>query len=636
MTSGSRAGHPGLFLPPRRKRSRWPFSRRWTIRVGLGLVGVLVALVVVALIQYLPAYNALQQGRTDVLGAETVLRSAGLDPSSDQLTAATTLLDTAKLDFGQRSSVIDDGWIVGALAHLPGLDRQVAAVRALRYAGEDGTNLALDLIPVLQTLHSGSAGGGSGVIKELALLGDTERKAISRAVRDLGSLDAAVAAIPGGSLFGPLDRLRTAGQQAQQRLDGPVRTGLTILQTLPRVVGTGTHRYLLLLTNPGEERGGGGYIGAAGTVVFQDGQLVSSNFMASTFSDALVNTIPAPAPIEAITGTNLVLGDADWSPNFPTTAALAAEFYTRATGLPVDGVIDVDPIALSYVLKVIGDVQVPPYPQVVSATNSLLELNYIINSARPGDPGKVYLAPFGHAVVDAALKTPRSKWVALATALERGAAERHIVLDFNDAQLEQLVVNAGLGGVLPLKPTGDALLVADSNLSGTKGDLFVTRHYALSATVNARGDVQDRLTLTYYDPPEPVSANAALLANSAGLYEDYIRVYLPPSATFEDLQVSENGTPAQSVSPEDIGVEDGRPWVSFDLVLDVNGTAALTFVYGGPFAHVAPNGTVSYQLAWEKQINALTWPVSFDVQLPTGNRYRFQSDLSTDRRWSVG
>ena len=635
MTSGSGASHPGLFLPPRRKRSRWPFSRRWTIRVGLGLVGVLVALVVVALIQYLPAYNALQQGRTDVLGAETVLRSAGLDPSGDQLTAATKLLDTAKQDFGQRSSVIDNGWIADALAHLPGIDRQVTAVRTLRHAGEDGTSLALDLIPVLQTLHSGSAGGGSGVIKELASLGDTERTAISHAIRDLGSLDAAVAAIPSGSLFGPLDHLRTSAQQAQQRLDAPVRSGLTILQTLPRVVGAGTHRYLLLLTNPGEERGGGGYIGAAGTVVFQDGQLVSSNFMSSTFSDALVNTIPAPAPIEAITGTNLVLGDADWSPNFPTTAALAAEFYTRATGLPVDGVIDVDPIALSYVLQVIGSVQVPPYPQVVTATNSLLELNYIINFARPGDPGKVYLAPFGHAVVDAALKTPRSKWVALATALERGAAERHIVLDFNDAQLEQLVVNAGIGGVLPLKPTGDALLVADSNLSGTKGDLFVTRHYALSATVNARGNVQDRLTLTYYDPPEPVPANAALLVDSAGLYEDYVRVYLPPSANFEDLQLSENGTPAQSVSPEDIGVEDGRPWVAFDLVLDVNGTAALTFVYGGPFAHVAPDGTISYQLAWERQINALTWPISVDVLLPSGRGLEVHTDLSVDRGWRV-
>ncbi|MHB8490574.1 MAG: DUF4012 domain-containing protein, partial [Candidatus Dormibacteria bacterium] len=366
------------------------------------------------------------------------------------------------------------------------------------------------------------------------------------------------------------------------------------------------------------------------------GQLVSSNFMPSGFSDALVTNIPAPAPIRQITGTNLVLADSNWSPNFPTSAALAAEFYTRATGQSVDGVINVDPIALSYVLEVVGSVQVPPYPQVVSASNTLLELNYIINSARPRDPGKLYLAPFGHAVVDAALRTPRGAWLVLAAALERGAAEQHIVLFFDDSQLEQLVVNAGFGGVLPQNPGGDALLIADSNLSGTKGDLFVTRRYDLSATVDAHGHVQDRLTLTYHDPAEPLPANAALLANTGGLYEDYIRVYLPPSANFDDLRVSQNGAPARSESPEDFGVEDNRPWVAYDLILKVNETATLTFLYDGPFAHVASNGTVSYQLAWERQINALTWPITVEVQLPGGHDSRLQSDLSIDREWTVG
>ena len=156
------------------------------------------------------------------------------------------------------------------------------------------------------------------------------------------------------------------------------------------------------------------------------------------------------------------------------------------------------------------------------------------------------------------------------------------MLDFNDAQLERLIVNAGIGGVLPQKPSGDAVLVADSNLSGTKGDLFVTRHYDLRATVDAHGHVQDRLTLTYHDPLETAPANAALLGNSGGLYEDYVRVYLPPSANFDDLQVSENGAPAQSESPEDFGVEDNRQWVAYDLILDVNGTTTLTFLYDGP------------------------------------------------------
>ena len=400
--------------------------------------------------------------------------------------------------------MIDNGWIAGALAALPGIDQQVAAVRSLRHAGADGTSLAVDLLPLLRDLRSGGSTGGTEVIKQLASLGQTERAAILRALSDLNALDGAVASIPRGSLLGPLQHLRADAQQAAQRLDGPVRAGLTILRTLPNVVGTGTHRYLILLTNPGEERGGGGFIGAIGTVVFEDGQLVSSNFMDSMFSNALVTNIPAPAPIHEITGTNLVLANSNWSPNFPTSAALAADFFTRATGLPVNGVINVDPIALSYVLQVVGSIEVPPFPQVVSASNTLVELNYIINMARPGDPGKLYLAPFGHALIDAALHTSRGNWAGLAAALERGATEKHIVLYFDNSQLQELVQNAGIGGVLAPKPSGDAVLIANSNLSGTKGDLFVTRHYDLQATVDSRGHVQDRLTLVYHDPPESV------------------------------------------------------------------------------------------------------------------------------------
>jgi hypothetical protein len=100
------------------------------------------------------------------------------------------------------------------------------------------------------------------------------------------------------------------------------------------------------------------------------------------------------------------------------------------------------------------------------------------------------------------------------------------------------------------------------------------------------------------------------------LYEDYVRAYLPPSANFDDLQLSENGAPAQSVIPEDFGVEDNRQWVAYDLVLDVNGTTTLTFLYDGPFAQVAGNGAVSYQLAWEWQINALTWPSASKCNCP--------------------
>lgn len=82
-------------------------------------------------------------------------------------------------------------------------------------------------------------------------------------------------------------------------------------------------------------------------------------------------------------------------------------------------------------------------------------------------------------------------------------------------------------------------------------------------------------------------------------------------------------------------MEGGRLWIAFDLIIDVNGTTALTFLYDGFFAQVAPNGSVSYQISWERQIDALTWPISVEVQLPGGHDFEAHSDLSVDRRWRV-
>ncbi len=339
------------------------------------------------------------------------------------------------------------------------------------------------------------------MIKELASLGSGERAVIGRALADLTSLDAAVRAIPSGSLFGPIDHLRTSAQQAQQRLDGPVRAGLTILQALPSIVGTGTHRYLLLLTNPGEERGGGGFIGAVGTVVFQDGQLLSSNFMASDFSDALVTDIPAPAPIAAITGTNLVLADSYWSPNFPTSAALAAEFYTRATGLAgrrrdqrrPDRALVRPPRRRQ---RAGAAVPAGRQREQFAPRAQLHHQHGAPRRPRQGLPGALRARRGRRCFQDAREANGWRSRRRSSAALPRSTSCSTSTMRSSSGWSS----TPGSAACFPRSRPAMPLLVADSNLSGTKGDLFVTRHYDLRATVDAHGHVQDRLTLTYHNP----------------------------------------------------------------------------------------------------------------------------------------
>src|SRR5664279_844162 len=50
--------------------------------------------------------------------------------------------------------------------------------------------------------------------------------------------------------------------------------------------------------------------------------------------------------------------DVNLTPDFPTAAAMIAKMYTARTGTAVDGVVAIDPVALSYLLEGTGPVDV--------------------------------------------------------------------------------------------------------------------------------------------------------------------------------------------------------------------------------------------------------------------------------------
>ncbi|MDM4777818.1 DUF4012 domain-containing protein [Micromonospora sp. b486] len=56
------------------------------------------------------------------------------------------------------------------------------------------------------------------------------------------------------------------------------------------------------------------------------------------------------------------------NPDFPAAAALYRDMVRRRTGTTVDGVLAVDPVVLSYLLGVVGPVNVPDGPSLGAAT----------------------------------------------------------------------------------------------------------------------------------------------------------------------------------------------------------------------------------------------------------------------------
>ncbi len=107
-------------------------------------------------------------------------------------------------------------------------------------------------------------------------------------------------------------------------------------------------RYLLALQNPFELRATGGFIGLVCSLRVDQAQLTVESCRASETYD-----VPAPASIQMpapysryLRLGNYYLRDANWSPDFPTTAARIQEFW-KLNGQPAaDGVLTVDIYAL--------------------------------------------------------------------------------------------------------------------------------------------------------------------------------------------------------------------------------------------------------------------------------------------------
>src|ERR1035437_37359 len=619
----------------RRKRSR---GRRLWLRVrwpllALGLL--FVAAVVDLAVRYLPAVQALQHGRNDVSQAQTLLTGDLAHLDHARVAQAHDLLADAEQDFGSRSAVLADGWIGGVAAHLPWVGSQVDAARLLRAAGEDGTVAGTNIVGLVEQLVPSGTTAQLPLLQRLVTVAQDHKADLSTLSIQLAALQADGAGLPDGSLVGPLDSARTTLRTQASKVLATASPAIALLQTLPAAIGAGQHTYLLLLENPGEMRPGGGFIGAVGQVTFANGAISGQIFRDGAFSDPLVTNIPAPRPLKTYPQNNQPwhLAETDWSPDFPTAVTDAERIYGAATGVHPDGVIGVDPVALAGILSITGSVTVPPYPQVITGTNALLELNYIANKARPGDPGKVFLPPFGQAMVGRLLHASVGESPALANSLAASAQQKHIVLYFADPRLEALVRGASFDGGVRA-PLGDSVEVLDWTLAGTKGDLFVTRRFQLQVTEGADGQAHDQLTLTYHDPIPANAADEALNAGSNGDYRDYIQVLIPETAQFDSITVSVNGTAPQQVSPEAVTYDFQREGIAYWLIVPRGGSATVVLSYEGSVADISRSPT-TYALSWERQNGALTWPIDIAVTMPKSGRRQWTSDLSVDRSWSL-
>jgi hypothetical protein len=251
----------------------------------------------------------------------------------------------------------DPGWRLAELMPIVGAD--LAAVRRVASSAD---LVARDAVPPLLELAGAVEGGGllphDGRIDLAALAAVTP--AITAADASLAEAVDILDEADGSGLVPPVDEAVARMRDLIGGVAEPVSAAAAATDVLPGLLGAdGPRDYLLVVQNNAELRATGGIPGAVAVIHVDEGMLrLGVQSTAFSFPAPAAATTPAE---QVLYGDNFTryLQNVTMTPDFARTGELARTLWERRTGLAVDGVIAVDPVALAAVLDATGPIALP-------------------------------------------------------------------------------------------------------------------------------------------------------------------------------------------------------------------------------------------------------------------------------------
>lgn len=411
------------------------------------------------------------------------------------------------------------------------------------------------------------------------------------------------------------------------------RMGVDGLVIAPVVSGAvAESHFLLLAQNSHELRPTGGLISGVGLLSTHRGEILQLSLGDSyDFADYANAHPPAPAPLATYMWAGvLLLRDANWSPDFPSSAQVVTSLYQMDRGVALDGVIAADLTAVELLIDAVGPLQLEGYEQAVTGANviELLQQYWAapvgqgtIAEQKSGDwwsHRKDIMDDMVQGLVAKVLGDPWSidPQRALA-ALQRALDEKHILIYVRDGRAAEVLAENGWDGAI-VESDGDYVMLVDANLGFNKVDANVDRRVDYRVDLTGSSP-RAELVVRYenHSPPmdepcrhEDLYGQTEYQVDSyegltQGCYWNYVRVLAPLGAELVQIEGTDY--------PVDLGRQVGRQVFGTFVVVPPDQSRTLRFVYD-----VAPSivGQDAYHLLVQKQPGLETLPFSLTVLWP--------------------
>jgi len=252
-------------------------------------------------------------------------------------------------------------------------------------------------------------------------------------------------------------------------------------------------KYLISFQNSAEARGTGGILGAYALIELDKGNLkilqTGSNASLAAMSSREIPVV-MPAEFLKLYGKNpAILQNSNLSPHFPYGAQVWLGLWKARYGQQLDGVIAVDPTALSYVLRATGEITLKSGEKITSE-NVVEETlkNAYERYEKDNDARKQYLVDIMNATAAKLTKGEYSK-IKMAKALRDGIKANRILIYSTNKDAQEKLAAVKLGGELGLDANNEYRTVIQ-NIDASKLDYYLDR----SVEIESKSCEKDRQT----------------------------------------------------------------------------------------------------------------------------------------------
>ncbi|TFC89888.1 DUF4012 domain-containing protein [Cryobacterium sp. TMT4-31] len=411
------------------------------------------------------------------------------------------------------------------------------------------------------------------------------------------ALDSAAVSVGNIELDGTIGQVEEAGTTLGTLLDGAATTVSdvsSISSVVPDMLGaSGPRSYILLFQNLAETTALGGTAAALTEITIDAGQISiarqasSQTFLRDDSLPVLAGDPKLAALYSPLIYTRLNLATS--RPDFPTAAQITQAFWQRDVGGAVDGVISVDPAALSYMLGATGPVTMST-GDVLSKENAvalLLNEIYFRYQGRDGpDRTDAFFAEAARTMFGAVTNS-QAEPQAMLSAVSQGVNEHRIMAWSSHPEEQKILEGTTLAGILPTtneSSTTAGVFFRDTSTS--KMDFYLETGATLSTDVCTSATPTFTTTVNLHSTmtPEIGKTLPAYVASGfwgADLFRTEVYVYGPPGTTYVSSGAAAGA--ALDTTTDDLG----RPVAKFTVMLAPGQTSEVAVTFSGPEANYA-------------------------------------------------